>query len=159
LTPPERERLERMVRHSDNTAARATFAVVRARGLYAVAHAAAMRRFSLRGEHVGRARVTPSDQARLFLRLDDLLPGRHRAYARALLRTVVPSQRWGIPRAAAPRGFRVYFKGGWLGSLVHQAALLERGRRRLAVVVMTEGEPSLVYGEATIEGVTRRLLG
>jgi hypothetical protein len=147
-----------MIRFSDNDAARATYEIVGRGGLHQVARVAGMTRFAMFSDHVGRAKLTAGDQARLFLRLDDLLPRRHRAYARALLRSIVPSQRWGIPKVAGARGFRVYFKGGWLGSDVHQAALLERGRRRLAIVVMTSGDPSQAYGERTIEGISRRLL-
>ena len=158
LTEEERRRLASMIRFSENGAAERTFDVVGTRGLRAVARVSGMRRFRVQEGHVFEARVTASDQTRLFLGLDDLVPGRHRRYARALLRSVVAQQRWGIPQAAAPRGFRVYFKGGWRARLVVQAALLERGGRRLSVAVMTDHDPSMAYGVATIEGIARRLL-
>ncbi|MBM3668061.1 MAG: hypothetical protein FJW90_11415 [Actinobacteria bacterium] len=41
---------------------------------------------------------------------------------------------------------------------MNQSALLQRRGRRLAISVLTEGDPSLSYGARTISGVTRRLL-
>jgi hypothetical protein len=74
---------------------------------------------------------------------------------------VVSYQRWGIPDAAGNR-WRAWFKGGWrttsLGVLTHQAALLRRGQRRMAIAVLTDGMPSMTAGTETIEGVARRLL-
>ena len=106
--------------------------------------------------------MTAADQVRLFIAVDRLVPRRHRGYARMLLSRVVPEQRWGIPRAARP-DWRVLFKGGWRpeagGHLVHQAARLERGRRRLAIAVLTRGNPSHRYGTETVRGVTARLIG
>jgi hypothetical protein len=89
------------------------------------------------------------------------VPPRHRRYARGLLRSVVPDQRWGIP-AGLPRGARAYFKGGWRpddgGWLVNQAALVERGRRRVAIAVLTDHDRTDGYGHETIRGLTKRLL-
>jgi hypothetical protein len=154
----ERRRLTPMVRESSNRSALAIFGLVGRGGLYAVARAAGMQRFQV--GHLFSARIDAADQARFLLRLDDVVPPRHRRYARALLRSVVPYQRWGIPPVAAPRGFRVYFKGGWRRGLTHQVALLERGStRRLALAVLTAGSPSQAYAQATIRGVTARLLG
>ncbi len=89
-----------------------------------------------------------------------LIPRRHRKYGLGLLRRIVPSERWRIPHGS-PAGWRPYFKGGWFpddgGWRVHQAALLEHGRRHISVAVLTRG-PSLGYGAATIAGVTARLL-
>jgi hypothetical protein len=108
------------------------------------------------------ARLTPADQARLFRRLDALTPRAWRPYARRLLAGVVSSQSWGIPRALRPRGCKVLFKGGWrpspTGSLVLQAALIERGRRRLALAAKTDGNPSHAYGTETIHGIADRPL-
>jgi hypothetical protein len=77
-----------------------------------------------------------------------------------LLASVVRSQRWGIARVRPP-GWALYFKGGWgsgSGAVDHQVALLRRGRRRVAVAIMTTSSPRHEYGKTTLEGVARRLL-
>ena len=81
------------------------------------------------------------------------------ATPRALLSGIAREQSWGIPSVARPR-FKVFFKGGWnpARGIVHQAARLERGGARIAIAVLQDGTPSMGYGEATIAGVTRRLL-
>ena len=81
-------------------------------------------------------------------------------YALRLLRTVIPAQRWGIGQARPP-AWALYLKGGWgsgSGAVDHQVALLRRGRRRLALAILTVGNPSHEYGNETLEGVARRLL-
>jgi hypothetical protein len=106
LTPAERELLRPMVTASDNDAADAVYAQVGDAGLASVGKAAGMRRLALAGAW-SEAGLTPADQARLFLRLDAVVPARHRRYARRLLSEVVAGQRWGSPRwspaAPAPR--------------------------------------------------------
>jgi beta-lactamase class A len=161
LTPADAAALEPMVRESDNDAADAVFARLGDPGLLAVARRAGMRSFGPAG-YWAEARVTAADQARLFARLDRVLPSAHRAYARKLLATIVPWQSWGIPAAARPR-WRVLFKGGWrpeqgAGALAHQAARLERRGRVLGLAVLTDGSPGHEYAAATIRGVTERLL-
>jgi hypothetical protein len=77
-----------------------------------------------------------------------------------LLRTIVPSQRWGMG-AVIPDGWRLHFKGGWgsgTGAVDHQVGLLRRGEHRVAIAVMTVNNPSHAYGKATLRGVSRRLL-
>ena len=159
-TPSERVSLSFMIRLSDNASADRMYASVGDAGLRELASAVGMSRFEVSGSWAN-ATVTPADQARFFVVADLLVPQRERAYARRLLETVAPEQTWGVPNAARPR-WRTFFKGGWRpedqGELVHQAALLERGGRRMAVSVMTVGGRDMVYGERTIEGVARRLL-
>jgi hypothetical protein len=77
-----------------------------------------------------------------------------------LLRTIVPSQRWGIARAV-PAGWTLYFKGGWAtgtGAIDHQVGLLRRAAERVAIAVMTLREPSQGYAERTERGIAHRLL-
>src|SRR4051794_35009246 len=147
-----------MITASDNKAALRVYREqVGDAGLYAVAHAAGMRRFSVHGA-MFEAQLTAEDQARLFLKIDRLVPAPRRAYARSLLAGIIPPQRWGIAPVASGRHYRIFFKGGWRDGIVHQAALLERGGQRISLAILTSGEPSMSYGEATLAGIAARVL-
>jgi hypothetical protein len=147
-----------MITESDNKAALRVYGEqVGDAGLYAVARAARMRNFAVRGA-VFEAQVTAADQARFFLRIDRLVPKRRRTYARGLLAGIIAPQRWGIAPVASHRHYRVFFKGGWRKGIVHQAALLERGGQRISLAILTSGEPSMAYGEATLAGIAARVL-
>jgi hypothetical protein len=54
----------------------------------------------------------------------------------------------------------VFFKTGALPSegLFNEAARLERGGVTFTIAVFTDGDPSMDYGEQTIEGVAAALL-
>jgi beta-lactamase class A len=159
LRSAERALLEPMIRWSDNDAATQVRNIVGNAAVSALARAAGMSRFVV-NPIWGYSLITARDQTRFFLRIDKLVPERHRAYALRLLRTIVPSQRWGMARAI-PQGWRLHFKGGWgagTGAVDHQVGLLRRGRHRVAVAVMTVGNPTHSYGNATLEGVARRLM-
>jgi hypothetical protein len=152
--------LTSMISISDNSAADSIYARVGDQGLFDVAHRAGMERFTVAG-HWGNAQITAADMARFFGDLDHALVRKYREYAKGLLGSVVESQSWGIPVAAGDR-WAVRFKGGWLPdhALVHQAAeLRERdGNRELAIVVLTDDQPSFTYGIETVRGVAERLL-
>ena len=156
LNSADRGLLGPMVKESDNRAAYRVHAIVGAAGLARVGRRARMRRLGL-APGWAHTRVTPRDQARFFSRIDRLVPERHRGYARALLASIVPRQRWGIPRARPP-GWLILFKGGWRPGLLNQAALVEHGRQRIAIAVLSDGVPSHRYAKATLEGIARRLL-
>ena len=161
LSGSDRAILHPMIHISDNNAATAAWRRVgRDAGLHRVARLAHMTDFSVHGFWL-TARTSAFDQVRYFLEMDGLIPNEFRSYARNLLSHITSSQSWGIPAVARPRGWRVYFKGGWLPrshGLVNQVARLEKPRRRISIAVLTEGDPSMPYGEATIAGVTERLL-
>ena len=160
LDPRDRSILDPMIHFSDNEAATRAYDFVGDPGLYDVARRAHMRNFSVAG-FWGNAMLTAADQARFFFGIAGLIPHRFRRYAMHLLSHIVDYESWGIPAVARPRGWKVYFKGGWRstdrGQLVHQIALLRRSHERIAIAVMTDGDPSMGYGIGTIQGLTREL--
>jgi beta-lactamase class A len=160
LRADERALLAPMVRWSDSAAASTIFVRLGAAALQRLARSAGMTSFRAASPIWGNSLITARDATRLFLRIDALLPRRHRAYALRLLRQIVPSQRWGIGALKLP-SWRVYFKGGWgsgSGAVDHQVALLRRGDERVAVAVFTAANGSHATGKETLEGVFRRLL-
>jgi hypothetical protein len=154
--------LEPMIEVSDNYSAEAVFDIVGNAGIEQVARLAHMHDFTP-GVDWANEEISCADMARFFYRMQSLIPRQFRSYARRLLSSVTASESWGIPEVARPQ-WRVYFKGGWRltaqgQQLVSQIARLEQHGRRIAIAVMTVGDPSMPYGEDTIEGVTAGLLG
>ena len=121
-----------------------------------------MRSFSVAG-YWANAQLSAEDQARFFNRIDRLVPTASRAYARTLLSSIAGYQRWGFSRYSLASGFKTFFKGGWrdtdAGQLVHEAALFERGRTRISMAVLTDGNRSHDYGTETLRGVAQRVFG
>jgi D-alanyl-D-alanine dipeptidase len=158
----ERGALGPMITFSDNGRATSIYNRVGDAALLALAQRAGMRDFSV-GGHWGAVQFSAADQARFFSRFDSLVPRRSRAYARRLLSSIAPLQRWGFSRYSLARGWSTFFKGGWRrtgrGSLVHEAALFERRGVRFSLAVLTDGNPSHDYGTATLRGVAARLFG
>jgi hypothetical protein len=150
-----------MIHVSDNSAATQTWSIVGDAALYRLAREAGMTDFSIVGIWAN-AQISPADQAKFFFRMDSLIPRQFDGYARYLLSTIAGYESWGIPAVARPRGYRVFFKGGWrgtgLGQLVHQVGRLEGHGLRFSMAVMTDGDPSMGYGIDTIQGVTGSLL-
>ena len=67
---------------------------------------------------------------------------------------------WGVGEVA-PRGWKLYFKGGWgsgTGLIDSQVALLRRGCSRVSAAVLTMYDGSHAYGKATLRGLFARLL-
>jgi hypothetical protein len=159
LEAGDRALLAPMIRRSDNVAATRIRDIVGNAAVVRLAEQAGMTRFEI-DPVWGLSRITARDQTQFFLEIENLLPERHRAYAMRLLRTIVPSQRWGMAQVI-PERWRLYFKGGWgsgTGAVDHQVGLLRRGEHRVAIAVLTTGSPSHAYGKATLRGVARRLM-
>ena len=160
-TELELTRMGDMIRTSDNFSATEVYSWLSPDALDDLAAEAGMRSFQS-NDFWGNCVVTAADQVRFFLSLDRLLPAGYRSFARDLLENIASFHSWGIPQAARP-DWRVFFKGGWRpdteeGEIVHQAALLERGSRKLALAVLTDQGPSETYGHDTIRGIAARLL-
>ena len=156
----ERASLDPMIKVSSNDAADTVYYRVGDAALYRLARLAGMRNFSVAG-YWANAHFSAEDQARFFNRIDRLVPKASRGYARGLLSSIVSYQRWGFSRYSLAAGFKTFFKGGWRGTgagqLVHEAALFERGRTRVSMAVLTDGNPSQAYGQETLRGVAQRI--
>ena len=160
LNPAERSLLGPMITSSDNDDADRVDELVGADGLRALAARVGMTRFEPAEPIWGESEITARDQIRFFLRLESYVVARHRAYAMHLLASITPSQRWGIGEVA-PRGWKLYFKGGWgsgTGLIDNQVALLTRGCARVSIAVLTMHDGSHAYGKQTLKAIFRRLL-
>ena len=159
LNAHDRSLLGPMITESDNDDAQVVFDTVGQGALRALANRAGMTHFAT-SPIWGETEITARDQTKFFLHIDSYIPKRHRAYAMALLEGIVPSERWGIGEIA-PKGWKLYFKGGWgygTGLLDHQVALLVRGCARVSIAVLTMYDGSHPYGKQTLKGIFGRLL-
>jgi Beta-lactamase enzyme family len=151
-----------MIHISDNNAASAVFSIVGSSAVARVARESGMSDYAPGAGWWAYTQTSAIDQARLFFMLDRLIPQRFYGYARYLMSTIEPSQSWGIPPVA--RGgrdpFQIFFKTGALPSegLFNEAARLERPGVTITIAVLTTGDPSMSYGEETIQGVAAALL-
>jgi hypothetical protein len=159
LTSGERDLLGPMIRRSDDVAATEINNTLGAEPIKQLARKASLRHFSYDPATWGLSRGNPREFARFIYRIRRYVPRRHEGYALRLLSTITGSQRWGVG-AAKPRGWRLYFKGGWgsgSGAVNHQIALLERGDCRIALAMFTTNSPNHDYGSRTLEGLANRL--
>ncbi len=149
-----------MITRSDNDAADTVDELVGASGLKALAVRVGMTKFAPVEPIWGESLITARDQTKLFLNIDSYVVPRHRAYAMQLLASIVPSQRWGIGEVA-PKGWNLYFKGGWgagTGLIDSQVALLTRGCARVSIAVLTMQDGSHTYGKQTLEVIFQKVL-
>lgn len=159
LDRADRALLGPMIRVSDSVAATRVRDIVGVVAIDRLARDAHMHAFRYANVW-GLSRIEAVDQARFMYHLGRYIPRRHRRYAKHLLATITPSQRWGVGQVR-PRGWHLYFKGGWAtgtGRVDHQVALLTRHGHLVSLAILTEFDPSHVYGEHTLEGIARRLL-
>ena len=143
-----------MITRSSNEPADTLDELIGDRGLHALAARVGMTHFAAATPIWGESKITARDQTKFFLHIERYVVPRHRAYAMHLLASVVPSQRWGIGEVA-PKGWRLYFKGGWgsgTGLVDNQVALLTRGCARVSIAVLTMYDGSHTYGKQTLKG-------
>jgi hypothetical protein len=159
LSASDRALLYPMIHESNNDDASAVLAAVGGAAVARVAREAGMRDYAPGIGWWAFSQTSAQDQASFMMQLSHLIPARFYGYARYLMATIEPEQSWGFPPVARP-SWQVYFKTGALPSegLFNEIALLERGPLRFTVSVFTDGDPSMAYGEQTIEGVAERLL-
>ena len=159
LQASDRALLYPMIHESNNEAASAVLGVVGESAVERVAHEAGMNDYAPGVGWWAYSQTSASDQARFFAQLEKLTPRRFYPYERGLMSTIEPEQSWGVPPVARPH-WQVFFKTGALPSegLFNEVARLERPGVTFTVAVFTDGDPSMAYGEQTIEGVGSILL-
>jgi beta-lactamase class A len=164
LTSTERGWARKAITVSDNDAQTALWARAGGRsGVAGFMEAAGMARSVASGTW-GLTQVTAADELRLLREIThgDLLREADRDYLLGLMRRVDSTQRWGVS-AGAPAGAELAVKNGWLGEAsgwhVHSIGYVSGGGRERALVVLSDGSPSMEEGVEAVERVARAVHG
>jgi beta-lactamase class A len=163
LTRTENALAVAMITRSDNNAASALWDDVGRHYLQHFLDLARMTDTFLGPDGVwGLTQITASDELlllRLLLDKNPVLDTASRDYALSLMAHVIPSQRWGVP-AGAPTSLTVHIKNGWLpltpyGWRIHSIGCFTGHGGGYSIVVLTQDNPTMAYGIATIEAIAK----
>jgi hypothetical protein len=159
LSARDRSLLYPMIHESNNEDASAVLGIVGGDAMRRVAHESGMTAWAPGVGWWAYSQTSAADQVRFFAELEQLIPRRFYGYARSLMSGIEAEQSWGVPPVARP-SWQVFFKTGALPSegLFNEVARLERPGVTFTMAVFTDGDPSMAYGEQTIEGVAARLI-
>lgn len=109
------------------------------------------------GGYWGLTSTNTPDQVKLVRTIaypNPVLTDAGRSYEESLMRTVTPSQRWGVT-GGVPSSATVALKNGWLprsnGWVINSIGHVRGGERDYAIAVLSSGSPSMSYGIATVE--------
>jgi beta-lactamase class A len=161
LTSTEKALAWAMITRSDNGAASALWAELGHGYLQHFLNLARMTHTFLGPDGLwGVTQITASDEAlllRLLLAKNRVLDTSARNYALSLMAHVIAVQRWGVP-AGAPAGLTVHVKNGWLpldthGWRIHSIGCFTGHGGGYSIVVLTQDNPTMAYGIATIEAI------
>jgi beta-lactamase class A len=162
VTGREDNLLRSMIQHSNNEAATTLIAHIGGAGaLERYLHAIGIQNTSINGDGWGSSTTTAQDMARLMTKLANctILNAKLCHYALELMRGVVPGQRWGVS-AGVPGGISVALKNGWYpeeGWSINSIGYIKGSRKRYAIAVYTQGNPTMRYGIDTIEAISSQI--
>ncbi len=163
LTSTEAALARAMITRSDNDAASELWAELGHRYLQHFLELAGMRQTTLGPDGAwGLTQITAHDEVlllRLLLHPNRVLDNASRRYALNLMAHVIGSQRWGVP-VGAPTSLTVHVKNGWLplathGWRIHSIGCFTGRGGGYSIVVLTQDNPTMAYGIATIEAVAK----
>ncbi|GAA5080626.1 hypothetical protein GCM10023259_087960 [Thermocatellispora tengchongensis] len=165
LTTEERELADRMITVSDNDAARSLYAEIGGReGLRGALRSLGVIGLRPVDPHSGMSTSTPAAQIRVLETLTSPASPIGRAgrrYALRLMSSVAGEQAWGVSAAAGP-GEKVALKNGWLPAEAHgglwtvnSIGRLRGDRHDLLIAVLSERNPDLATGIATVQELAR----
>jgi Beta-lactamase enzyme family len=158
LTKEQRSLAWEMITESDNDAATALWDEIGISGMQRFLDLAKMTHTRL-ATAWGLSELTAQDEVTLLKLLTTkgtVLSTASRRYALWLMAHVVPSERWGTP-AGAPSDVTVHVKNGWLpyptGSDWHINSIGAFTGKKISyqIAILTEDNPSMDYGIATIQ--------
>jgi Beta-lactamase enzyme family len=161
LTSNEKYLATLMITQSDNNAATALWNEVGHARLQHFLDLAKMTETELDPDgYWGLTQITARDELsllRLLTKSNSALSNYSRNYELGLMARVISSQRWGVP-AGAPRGVTVHVKNGWLplepgGWRINSIGAFTGHGRDYMIVVLSDNNPTMDYGVATVEAV------
>jgi hypothetical protein len=150
-----------MITRSDNDAASALWDEVGRHYLQHFLNLAGMTRTYLGpGPYWGLTQITAYDETlllHLLLTKNTVLNTSSRDYELSLMARVIPSQRWGVT-AGAPTRLTAHVKNGWLPLATHGWRINSIGGFTgrgggYSIVVLTQDNPTMDYGIATVEAI------
>jgi hypothetical protein len=165
LTKTETGLARAMITRSDNDAASALWAELGRRYLQHFLDLAGMTHTVLGpGDAWGLTQITAADEMLLLRLLQDenpVLDASSRDYVLGLMAEVVPSQRWGVTDGS-PAGLTAHVKNGWLplvpgGWRIHSIGCFTGRDGGYRIVVLTQDNPTMAYGIATIEAIAKKI--
>jgi Beta-lactamase enzyme family len=163
LTRTETDLAYSMITESDNDAASALWDDA---GRYYLQHFLDLARMNEThlgpGGAWGLTQITAGDETvllELLLDANSVLNSSSRAFVLHLMAEVIPSQRWGVPDGA-PTSLTVHVKNGWLplspyGWRINSIGCFTGQGGGYSIVVLTQDNPSMIYGIDTIQAVAR----
>jgi beta-lactamase class A len=163
LTGTEAALARAMITRSDNDAASGLWAELGHPYLRHFLKRAGMRQTILGPDGAwGLTQITAHDEVlllRLLLHQNRVLDTASRNYALSLMAHVIRSQRWGVP-VGAPTSLTVHLKNGWLplathGWRIHSIGCFTGRGGGYCIVVLTQDNPTMAYGIATVEAVAK----
>ncbi|MEV8565254.1 serine hydrolase [Streptomyces sp. NPDC051322] len=163
LTPHEVKLTTAMITKSDNDSTSALWREVGVAGVKHFLSLAKMRQTTPGADGSwGLTQITAADEVtlmRLLTTENAVLSASARGYALGLMKRVVPEQRWGVP-TGAPTTATAHVKNGWLqratdGWRVHSVGAFTGGGHDYGMAVLSQGNHTMGYGVATIEGASR----
>jgi beta-lactamase class A len=163
LTGTEAALARAMITRSDNDAASALWAELGHADLQHFLDLAGMTHTILGPDGAwGLTQITAHDEVillRLLLTKNRVLDTASRDYALNLMAHVIESQRWGVP-VGAPTSLTAHVKNGWLplathGWRIHSIGCFTGRGGGYIIVVLTQDNPTMTYGIATVEAVAK----
>lgn len=168
-TGNENTLLTNMIEQSDDASANTVFSQVGAAAVQQVATDAGMTHFTLDTSDplytLGQSQVTANDQARLFAKLNSLIPASQLSYAQNLMSNISTADQWGILSANIPAN--LYSKAGWKTEppsgewIINQGAQVvpnDSSQPTIGVAVVTFGSTTMAQGEQLLQSIFTKLL-